>query len=276
MSKVSLDDDDTLQGSRTPSRIPTIELMTNAIPSKSQDGDGKPNATHPAFAGLDSATTDDSEMSDSEGTVTDDEGEHLTVDELARCAKHVQKLLKRISTLQQTLHSQQQASRYPRNRVQKLYRRFCRKFEFDMSPQSQSSVGTSITLPLPPFKPPLKLLEDAPTPNLHPNTTKSLSPERGWAFAAKDSDPGHLIPSSRGQPPPTIISSSTLPQWTTLPPLITPKTSTAGATASSPPPSDTTKEALSETIHHTKAGRIIKTKKMVSCIQIFQTLLNLI
>jgi hypothetical protein len=73
--------------------------------------------------------TDDSETSKSDDGITEDGDTSLTIDELAKCAKHVQKLLGKIVSLQQELEVAPSASRYPRKRMRNTYRRFCRKFD---------------------------------------------------------------------------------------------------------------------------------------------------
>lgn len=97
--------------------------------------------------------TDESEVSEGDGTETDDEGDHVTIDELAKCAKHVQKLLRRITTLQQTFEAvnAKHGRGYSKNRVRKLYRRFCRKFEsnivFPTSTATTPSEPATLTEP---------------------------------------------------------------------------------------------------------------------------------
>jgi len=75
------------------------------------------------------AATDDSESPESEGAMTDDDDEHLSLEELAKAAKHVQKLLKRITMLQKTYDSSHQSKVHKKRRVHKIYQRFCRKWE---------------------------------------------------------------------------------------------------------------------------------------------------
>jgi hypothetical protein len=154
--KATIDDEDTLSGSTTVSRILTFNSM--AIPflpikkiEKETDSQFRIKSAMDT-----SSLTDDSEMSDSESTVTDEEAEHLTLDELSQCAKHVQKLLKKISTLQETFETTKPARRLPKTRVHKLYRRFCLKFESQVTPRAGVTVQDSL-LPLPAFVPPSKL-----------------------------------------------------------------------------------------------------------------------
>jgi hypothetical protein len=147
LSRVSLDDDETLRDSNASSRNPTVDFMaTSQVPGDTQHAnDTNVNIDY---------TTDDSETSESDGTITDTEEEHLTMEDLSKCAKHAQKLLKRISSLQQSLHDTQKTSqvfRYPKKRVHKLYRRFCQKFESEIV--SVTPTNKIDSQPLPAFKP---------------------------------------------------------------------------------------------------------------------------
>ena len=152
LNGVSLDDDEeTLSGSNVPSRIPTMELMVNPDPAIGL------TTTRSKIQASPRDNDADSDTSDSDGTVTDDDGDHLTFDELANCAKHVEKLLKRISTLQQSFEAAQNQARAPRNRVHKLYRRFCQKFETDVFATVNKTKST--TLPLPDFIPPSRMVD---------------------------------------------------------------------------------------------------------------------
>lgn len=69
------------------------------------------------------------DTSDSDAVMTGDEGEQLTLDELAECAAQVQKLLRRIMALQDSLKSGKTEGHHHKRRMHKVYRRFCRKFE---------------------------------------------------------------------------------------------------------------------------------------------------
>ncbi|KAF2438423.1 hypothetical protein P171DRAFT_436911 [Karstenula rhodostoma CBS 690.94] len=147
LGDVFLSDDETLNGSAAPSRVPTINFLVHSSArgvSSDRKASGPSGSREQAPSALgDKLETSDSDNSDE--TVTDDD-EDLTINELAHCANHARKFLKRITTLQQTGNVQSNA-RFPRNRVLKLYRRFCRKFEAAVSaPES----ATPTVAPLPP------------------------------------------------------------------------------------------------------------------------------
>ena len=161
LSQVSLSDDETLHGSSAPSRVPTIDLMVNASNSEPRSIPPGQNPASPRLSANFTTFTDGSETSGSDGTTTDDENDHISAHELTQCAGHVQKLLKRINSLQHTLEDATLTHAYPRHRVQKLYRRFCRKFESGMV-ASNSGTGTSIA-PLPEFVPPSRVSTGATT-----------------------------------------------------------------------------------------------------------------
>jgi hypothetical protein len=129
LNKFALDDEETLQGSSAPSRVPTLELMFNAQtvkPSTPQNTDAQ---TDSSLVTAYPAATDDSEICESDSTMTDDDDEHLSLEELAKAARHVQKLLKRITTLQKTYDSSHKSKLHKKRRVHKIYQRFCRKWE---------------------------------------------------------------------------------------------------------------------------------------------------
>lgn len=69
------------------------------------------------------------DTSDSEAVKSDEEGQHLTYDEFAPCAVHVQKLPRRIVMLQESLKSGQAVDRHRKRRMHKVYQRFCQRFE---------------------------------------------------------------------------------------------------------------------------------------------------
>ncbi|KAL1606259.1 hypothetical protein SLS60_003661 [Paraconiothyrium brasiliense] len=147
--EVVFSDDETLNGSAAPSRVPTINFLVNSsargVPSGGKDS-GFDRSTVQALSALsDKPETSDSDNSDE--TVTDDD-EDLTVNELAHCATHVKKLLKRVTALQRSceIGNGQARGRFPRNKVLKLYRRFCRKFESQLAGHTSA---TPTVAPLP-------------------------------------------------------------------------------------------------------------------------------
>jgi hypothetical protein len=123
---VAIDDEETLQGSSNASRVPTLELMTNAqamkLPPLEKHIESQTNTVT-----IDISATDDSDTSDSDATMMDEDGEHISREELSKAAKHVIKLLRRIIVLQKSLENNQKP--HQKRRVRKIYQRFCRKFE---------------------------------------------------------------------------------------------------------------------------------------------------
>jgi hypothetical protein len=130
LSKVVFDDEVALQASTTSSRVPTLDLMLNIATQNrvlSNQGDDQPLADLHALDALER----DSETSDTEVVTTDDEGEHLSLEELAKAAKQVQKLLKRITKLQHSFPITQEGKTYKKKRVNRIYQRFCRNWELN-------------------------------------------------------------------------------------------------------------------------------------------------
>jgi hypothetical protein len=125
LSKFAFDDAETLVGSNPVSRVPTISLQS--VPIVTQAGENMQQEKQ--FDTQTSNLTDGSETSQSDDGITEDGDTSLTIDELAKCAKHVQKLLGKIVSLQQELEVAPSALRYPRKRMRNTYRRFCRKFD---------------------------------------------------------------------------------------------------------------------------------------------------
>lgn len=140
-----LSDDETLSGSAAPSRVPTINFLVHSS-ARHVSQNGKPSLFDARTAQqAPSALADDSETPDTDDTVPDDDGELLTVHELAQCVNHVQKLLVRIANLHASC-DRQPHRRLPRSRVTKIYRRFCRKFESEMV-VPQPAQSASVQLP---------------------------------------------------------------------------------------------------------------------------------
>jgi hypothetical protein len=123
---VAIDDVETFQGSSNASRVPTLELMAKAqtmkLPPLEKDIESQKNTVT-----IDISATDDSDTSDSDATMTDEDDEHISIEELSKAAKHVRKLLRRIIVLQKSLGNNQKP--HQKRRVRKIYQRFCHKFE---------------------------------------------------------------------------------------------------------------------------------------------------
>jgi hypothetical protein len=134
---ITLEDEDTLQGSGIASRVPTSELMANTQGMKLPPLERHPKIQVKTIT-VDLSTVDDSDTSDSNATMTDDENEdHISTEELARAANHVKRLLQRIMMLQKSLAPDQKTHR--KRHVHKMYQRFCRKFESGIN-AAQASV----------------------------------------------------------------------------------------------------------------------------------------
>lgn len=84
--------------------------------------------------------------SDGDTTSTDDEGEHLTLDELAACATHVQDLLQRITALQKSLQTGQLVKHHRKRRMHKTYLRFCGRFEANFV-EAEDALSAASLLP---------------------------------------------------------------------------------------------------------------------------------
>jgi hypothetical protein len=80
---------------------------------------------------------DSSETSESEATMTDSDDEHVSLEQLANAAKHVEKLLRRITVLQKRCESKAHGKR----RIHRMYERFRGRWE--------ASVGAMPTVPPP-------------------------------------------------------------------------------------------------------------------------------
>jgi len=133
---VSLDDQATLHDGEVGSLSQTslISMMLNPSHMEPAKRLRKAQDTVPEQAKDVVFSTDESEMSESESVA---DADMVTHKDLAACADQVHKLLRKLSVLQKSL-STTQPPRVRRNRVHKLYRRFCHRFE--------SNLGTQIAL----------------------------------------------------------------------------------------------------------------------------------
>lgn len=283
-----LSDDETLHGSAAPSRVPTINFLVHSS-ARDVSSDRKASQFDRRTVQAPSALGDNPETSDgdnSDETVTDDD-EDLTVRELAQCATHAEKLLKRITALKQS--SESSRAPFPRNKVLKIYRRFCRQFESAMLARPGA---TPMAAPLPniPFP-------SEQTPRVEPHVTtheeQPLVPHQSHTptdrFANNQIQPqlqqnntDAARPTAEGQfthaPPAWTISSEPLGPGSRpkLPPLIsaTPRTSQASPTNEIMSPCDEQDAKHSGTdgdaehgshepgpVVYTKTGRISKAKK---------------
>ncbi|XPS91691.1 hypothetical protein M3J09_001102 [Ascochyta lentis] len=82
-----------------------------------------------------------SDTSESDLVSTDEEGEQLTAEELAKCASNVQKLLQQITRLQSNVDNGNRRGILRKRRIHKLYRRFCHRFETDVVDRSAENLS---------------------------------------------------------------------------------------------------------------------------------------
>lgn len=131
LCNVRLGDESTLHSSEPPSRTSTNEvnpIQVMAIAPTSSTGNAQVKSNN---AAMDLLAADTSETSDSDAS-TDEEGEPLTAEDLAKCTSHIQKLLRRVTKLQNAMENRQGVQKHRKRRIQKMYTRFCHKFETDI------------------------------------------------------------------------------------------------------------------------------------------------
>ncbi|KAH7091682.1 hypothetical protein FB567DRAFT_589558 [Paraphoma chrysanthemicola] len=184
LSKVVLDDEETLQGSAPPSRVPTLELMfgassATALDAKTVDEDDP--KTNVLTIDL---SVPDSDTSESDGATTDDdEGEHLSLEDLEKASKHVQKLLKRITVLQKSFEGGHKTKVHKKKHVHKMYARFRKSWETHLGPISIATLPTQTPLSAPVLAPPLFSYHDH---HLSASETVELNGRGG--YPSRDTD----------------------------------------------------------------------------------------
>ncbi|KAI4932125.1 uncharacterized protein J4E92_004024 [Alternaria infectoria] len=136
---IAINDEETLRGSSVASRVPTLELMANAPVMELPPLEKVPKL-QPNTITIELSTTNDSDTSDSDATMSgDDNEERISTEELAKAADHVKKLLKRITMLQKSFDVDKKKHR--KRHVHKMYQRFCRKFESGIKLPSAADFG---------------------------------------------------------------------------------------------------------------------------------------
>ncbi|KAI4931388.1 hypothetical protein J4E85_003980 [Alternaria conjuncta] len=136
---IAINDEETLRGSSVASRVPTLELMANAPVMELPPLEKVPKL-QPNTITIELSTTNDSDTSDSDATMSgDDNEEQISTEELAKAADHVKKLLKRITMLQKSFDVDKKKHR--KRHVHKMYQRFCRKFESGIKLPSAADFG---------------------------------------------------------------------------------------------------------------------------------------
>lgn len=83
------------------------------------------------------ATANDVDTSESDLSATDDEGDLLSQEELAKAEKHVRKLLKRITHLQKSSAPPNVGTLCQKRQINRIYKQFCRKWETDLAQASK-------------------------------------------------------------------------------------------------------------------------------------------
>jgi hypothetical protein len=208
LSKVALDDEETLQGSTAPSRVPTLELMFGAPPANApaeKTVDNEEPTTNILNIDL---SAPDSDTSDSDASATDDdEGEDLSLEDLVKAAKHAQKLLKRITVLQKSFDGTQKSKVHKKKRVHKMYMRFRKNWEEHLVPFSNPPPPPPP--PPPSFFPhlPLRMAQNSPffpfASSESPSTSAAFLPKYCARFSENPYPPSERI---MGAPAPYLAS----------------------------------------------------------------------
>ncbi|KAF1973929.1 hypothetical protein BU23DRAFT_553908 [Bimuria novae-zelandiae CBS 107.79] len=215
-------DEETLHGSTASSRVPTINFLLHSS-ARGVLQDGKVSGVDTSTTQAPSALADLSETSDSDDTVTDDDGEQLTVHDVAECANHVRKLLKRITVLQQFCENSHPHSdgRLPRNQILKMYRRFRRKFESELVVHENATSTTATTLPnlvSDPHRFQLVHTQDTVRDQQQQTQNASRIHSETFGAAADRTDPAQLQGSQNEVQPSRLVTEGhyahTAPAWT--------------------------------------------------------------
>jgi hypothetical protein len=173
LGDVFFSDDETLNGSAAPSRVPTINFLVHSS-ARAVSSDDKASELVRSTVQAPSALGDKPKSpgtDNSDETVTDDD-ENLTISDLTHCANHMQKLMQRIVALQDSCDLQRDPR--PLHKVQKSYRRFCRKFDAAMAAHDSA---TATVAPLPniqsPYQHNQRVQPHGATRDSHPPTQHS-------------------------------------------------------------------------------------------------------
>jgi hypothetical protein len=132
LNKVTIDDGVKPQGLHLPPQVPTPGpafgiAAHDASPSKTLGPHIQSNIV------MTNLPIVDSDSSDSEAILSDDDEEHVSLEELVKAAQHVQKMLARIELLIKSSEVTQDSKHCRKRRVHKIYKRFCRRWESDIS-----------------------------------------------------------------------------------------------------------------------------------------------
>ncbi|KAH6644270.1 hypothetical protein C7974DRAFT_407964 [Boeremia exigua] len=133
---------------------PSPRLTTAAISTAVHTAPMANEQVHQNVLAIDLFANLGPDTSDSDAMTPDDahsisEASPLTLADLAACAAQVQKLLKRIVAMQEVLKSGQTVQHHHKRRMNKVYQRFCRKFEanIDVAPLDDAQLKVSAQRP---------------------------------------------------------------------------------------------------------------------------------
>jgi hypothetical protein len=255
--QISLSEDDPQQGSHAASRVPTIDLMVNTSNADPRSIYPRPGPASPRPPASSTAFPDDSDMFGSDGTPSDDDNEHISTRELIKCAGHVQTLLSGIHALRRTLEDASSAQTFPRQKVHRLYRRFCRKFESEMA---ASNSGTTSSAALPDYAPLPKPSMDAGTterPEATVEPSYSAEPAETRPDQTQHPDQTEHLHHFHHYEDPTNTQLPGMKAHSDAPSRGSSKESSRLATAED----DSQAYQGSGEVHRTKTGRISKAKK---------------
>jgi hypothetical protein len=132
LNEVTIDDGGKPQGLHLPPQVPTPGPVfgvaaQDALPSNTLGPHIQSNVVMTNLPRV------DSDSSDSEAILSDEEEEHMSLEELTKAAQHVQKMLARIELLIKSSAVTQDSKTCRKRRVNKIYKRFCRRWESDIS-----------------------------------------------------------------------------------------------------------------------------------------------
>ncbi|OCL11322.1 hypothetical protein AOQ84DRAFT_374099 [Glonium stellatum] len=145
LDNVSISDSATLEGQSSQLDTHSFSfLVQQSLKDKERDSFNEP-LQNKNFGKLDECLSDDSDDTIGEGV----DGDRLTKEDLIKCAKHVQKLLQRIESLQNLVSDNSKGSHHSKHRVRKVCRRFCQRIESEVL--SQSNVDSSSFTPPPQY-----------------------------------------------------------------------------------------------------------------------------
>lgn len=183
---------------------------------------------------------------------SDNEAGPVSVEDLVKCTKHVQSLLKRINSLQSAFQTSQPESTRHSRKLRKLYMRFCHKFESDVLKRKPNITARPLSTLLPPLgQPELKRFRSMA--NLHTKPTGSdisLQRDRIIPFLEVTQNSA----AEANAPPPPAEISPPVDQSPPVPTIPRPKFRTFAGFYGIGPPSAT----------HTVSSSVVNNRSMLS------------